>query len=1264
MSGLLSPPERFASKFNEAMSELEASYRFAQSQDISQHQEKLSNASASIYDALELCVGRVASSLIKDGSLTASDEKILKENRAVDYFKKSLEVIVRHRNINSQKIDVQLIKDSKVPLRNQVRHNGVIPFYSLVIKVSQEIGKLLIELYPNSHVKSVPLPETFDSDFIERADYDWEKLYLTCYGFEDDRTYILIVKDLNKLSMEDRALLARLNWSLIIDLDPSTDEDGFYFSVDTVFKTSASCPSIRLITYSERKALAFSEELMYWFAITGLKNLNQASHDYREWRQTKKEFARRFLQEFARTFSSPATTVILDDSKYINDICEIIDSAYKGSNNFVYAVSDVDKLASTIEDYPGDEISIPIDAIVDGIRRFSSSLQVQQDLPTETIVLPAKDNTEIELTIEDYKVIEESFEIVHKNVHRFPKAETQEKEEFRKGQEITWHGLSHRFDIDRDCMERISRKLEAHFRLRENSVLHLFYAPGMGGTTIAKRVAWGFREKYPTLMLKRFEPTETASRAQKVNLITKKPVFIIIDSASISTEDVNKLLSEIRIRTFPTVMLVVNRNNSPDEIRQTPSNSEKLLPVLSDDELERFIVSYKELCPNRRNELTAILNSSMKQSKNPFYIGLTAFERDFSGLRNLVQQCLTDATTVQKQIALYLAIADLYAHRGLHSRFFAKTLRTPDSGTVYLEDYLSENLKRLIVSNAPDKRGGKKNWKPLHYLISEELRNQILVGDSGDVNTVYQLIPDRLVQMIDDSVVGSDSKDTIELLEDVFIRREKEYILDASLDDQSGVALDQGRPATNPEQSYSVLMEEIGRDNRLLIFLKLVECYPEHPHFRAHLARFYSREEDQLEKALENINQAIEQLPEDFGLHHIKGMCLARRVGNIIKPYLHRRQDCPQSVSDDIVDKMKEIELIFQKVRELKKQSDYGYVSHINLIVDVIRFGFDTSRSQSMEEFLTGGNRYWYREQLDLADGLFEDLKSLMMRNTENSGRAIIHFTSCEDKLKTLRGKHDYVIRNWERLVNKRDVYQPIVRRQLVRAYHRQAESWQNMKIAQRERVLKYLESNIAEPQNKPAIARDINLWFQAARYSNKIDLDAALAKVSRWSALTESSDALFYLYVLTMLKVLEGSDGLVSTARNLINECVSKNLVRDRRTMPVEWYGRESDLRRLISLDSMGKKRADTQCWENTNLLEPLIGFTNDTLIKGGRGHIQMRCGLQAFFVPPHANRGREGGYLDGSIQGIKKVKFFLAFSYDGLRAYDVRDDDASESS
>jgi hypothetical protein len=145
---------------------------------------------------------------------------------------------------------------------------------------------------------------------------------------------------------------------------------------------------------------------------------------------------------------------------------------------------------------------------------------------------------------------------------------------------------------------------------------------------------------------------------------------------------------------------------------------------------------------------------------------------------------------------------------------------------------------------------------------------------------------------------------------------------------------------------------------------------------------------------------------------------------------------------------------------------------------------------------------------------------------------------------------------------------------------------------------------------------------------------------------------------------VLEGADGLVSTAKNLIKECVSKNLVIDRRTMPIEWYGRGSDLRRLISLDLMGKKSADTQCWENTNLLEPLTGFTDDTLIRGGKGHIEMRCGLRAFFVPSHANRGRDGGYLDDSIQGIKRVKFFLAFSYDGLRAYDVRDDDASETS
>ena len=95
---------------------------------------------------------------------------------------------------------------------------------------------------------------------------------------------------------------------------------------------------------------------------------------------------------------------------------------------------------------------------------------------------------------------------------------------------------------------------------------------------------------------------------------------------------------------------------------------------------------------------------------------------------------------------------------------------------------------------------------------------------------------------------------------------------------------------------------------------------------------------------------------------------------------------------------------------------------------------------------------------------------------------------------------------------------------------------------------------------------------------------------------------------------------------------------------------------RQLVNLRSLGKRDEKSHSWQGVHRLVIIKGKIVN-LDSRGRGEIELRnCGMRAFFVPAHGNESK--GYVPGRDLN-RDVQFYLSFSYDGLRAYNVRDVD-----
>jgi len=94
---------------------------------------------------------------------------------------------------------------------------------------------------------------------------------------------------------------------------------------------------------------------------------------------------------------------------------------------------------------------------------------------------------------------------------------------------------------------------------------------------------------------------------------------------------------------------------------------------------------------------------------------------------------------------------------------------------------------------------------------------------------------------------------------------------------------------------------------------------------------------------------------------------------------------------------------------------------------------------------------------------------------------------------------------------------------------------------------------------------------------------------------------------------------------------------------------GSGSGIGKLVHHSQLGEWETNKEFWENT---APLVRFPGRivSIEAPQAGQIEIQGGLNAFFVP-----GR-GDYSRGRSEN-KAVTFFLGFSYDGLRAWEVRD-------
>jgi hypothetical protein len=1076
----------------------------------------------------------------------------------------------------------------------------------------------------------------------------WQPFYAACNSFASDHIYIGIFGPVNHPEL-DLEILGRVPWGSVIDFDPFTEDE--HHLLDSVRNKLDSQRFVHLLQPGNNQEL-YPDRACYWFSALGLRAKDQPYKDisWREWNRSYANYLESFISRLARSTIKPVTVVTFwENMEFVSDVIKMVDRHFCDRVNLIAANNKIDRQDETIEKFDIELFALDLGSVISGLR---SSLPATREISSE-ILLPALvvegidlERKSIRIELPTFNWIEEECELLHleKGLNQ---EITNENDSFLMGRKITWFEINTHVDTERDLTRNLERKIIDALDNRTSAKINLMHTPGAGGTTVAYRIAWDLHWYYPVLLVKTLS-NEIIERIKYVYSITQLPVLAIVDFGTAIAKQgadarslVDGLISLIRAGQTPAVVLIVMREFDPPQ--QLDKQNYFLPQQLTNREAGLFASTLSKMVPSKSSALENLAGERTPEKRTPFYFGITAFEKNFKGIDNFVQMRVKEISENERKILGLISLAYYFGQQSVPAQIFTVLLGLASSKSVDLRRYMRKQRMELLISD-------DISWRPLHFIVAEEILIQLLAGQK-ERDKWRELLSQYAVELITivgevAEVIGSDLNIFIsDLLRGLFLERQGHDLFD-------DIAVSGGQTS-----KFSEYIEQIpAKEGKRLVFDTLVDVFPQEAHYWGHRARLiwnYAVDVDDYLEAVRSVDKALSLGNDnDAPLYHIKGMALAKYASFLMQRTLQEYLDQNTPPSNEILLEIKKLfnesSSVFKYIRdEIKPTEERAYISAIELLTRYIEFAKAISPYKTFGEFFRSPGAREYYEYLTEAENLLNHIR----RIKTGSGRTSPYIETREVFLRKLYDDYSSFIEGLRNLVDNPQVYQPPYRRSLAFAYlARRNRNWDEIPTKELESIQGLMERNlIAEPGN----AKDIRIWFEAARRLPTTSLSYAIEKLAYWVSHAGSVDILdanYYLYVLQALSAIEGSEMAALQAQRTIEKC--KHLAQDRfnRTFSLDWIGKGKGITKLVNHALVGRFNAESGDFENSShSLERLSGRIEK--IESRQAGKIMAYGL-AFFFTPFPRLGHQ--FLAGKNEN-DLVEFFVGFSYDGPRAWGV---------
>ncbi len=1114
-------------------------------------------------------------------------------------------------------IDYNIIRNNAYYVTNAKKHKQYNVVKDKYCEALPEIRKYISAYVDSSADLVMEIPE---GGFIS---IQASKLFSETNYFDSTGkwNYVLLTDAVSDLPETQRRALTYIKWSMVLDFDTNSNDNGLAAAFLSQYKIQAG----RFVPeHPDKTQFNRFSMVPYWFYLNGINGLpaTLTNGSIRRWNQKYASILYTAFQRYHAAFERRIKVVILsNDTDRVSRVVEALDSVYEDDVQFLLLSTNHPTFS---EKYTTLTIPLTVDEFARSILANKSFFNV--DSQTHAYLMPSKDGTMVSVIPERYN----HFELIHQNAaDEDAKIESRTQSElFYQGREpLSWFGAKQGFAVLRnEAVQRLKKRITE----MDDSygVFTVWHDPGMGGSTFARNLAYDMRLDHPVCILRQYIKETTATQLSNLYKELRSSIIVFIDQSLLSPDQVSALENEIKPMAFPFIIIYSCR-------KKNGFTSD--ITLLNDFEFDEMVERLRPYTiPTTLEILKTIKTSPGRRSdRSPFIMSLYTFEENFAGIGPYIRTFLKEMTDEQKEILVYLSLADYYANKPINEGFFPRSLVSSEENDSLWDD--SASFDELVILLPQD---DFKVYKIRHPLFANEIINQMIFEDHEGNSLTNEARASSLISWLvkfikyskSNTVVDYDA--TLDILRNLFIVRD-------------GQDLNHGRFSTLIEKVRNICSDIRDGNNRAgMVFKTLVDIYPEDPHFLAHLSRFYTYVEKNYDQGVKFASDAIDlsenyETGKDPILYHIYGMSLKLRIREIYKTHAlecHERGDLKSEKKwvERIIDDTDLALAKFEDSRSVNNQ-DAGYQAAIDLCIIVLKLAKCLSNIEETADFIAKDPAAWYMKYLDEAEGLMKSWK-----NDDDTS-----FYQLQDKIDTFYGDLESLERTiamWKSALDHAQPEEEIQRRRLLaRAKQRRLDivGYQNVSQQDINEIINLAELNIRkEPKN----SANIRLWFETIRYSSsknpEILLDEALDKLSVWKEASGSLEAYYYYFICNCIKAIEGSSRAEAEIPILQNDLKSRAEKRYDNRYIYEWLGKGNGLNRLKHF-SPAKM---TQQEEKT--LEMLTGYIEKYKNPGSatiRSH-----NMEVFFNPKRAKQA-----FSQDSEGTR-VSFTAGFSYDGLRAYD----------
>ncbi|MFI6576373.1 hypothetical protein ACIBFB_11260 [Nocardiopsis sp. NPDC050513] len=1038
-----------------------------------------------------------------------------------------------------------------------------------------------------------------------------DRMVEACDRWSSRRTTIAVVNSAS-FSEDTCRKFAELGWNLVVELNPNTDVDGGW-----KVATSAGDGRIHRLLLPDQDKM-FGRNSTTWIAAAGIRDVNPISpaKELRRWRSTYLPFVRESLAALDRHSGRPATVVCFGEGRSAER--SLVEACIDSLGDRVRIISVSMDGAGSLDEYEAEPLTCAPSDLVGALPTPSAAGQESRSprIPTEkgTMEVPG----DLLSRFEDTAVL------LHSGVGMESETGDFEVGAFYRGRPITWFELDLQLDLPRPATEEFIGKVRGALEQRDTLRMMLGHAPGAGGTTVARRVAWTLKDEFPAAVVRGSKDDAVITQlVSDLASATGSPVLLVLELFPESSQQ--RLYESLRATSVPVVMLITTRRAEPvtgaaaGGAPQSPSQRSLRIGRMKQSERIEMARHFAELVPDREEALFELATRETGYNV-PFFFALTAFNKDFEGLPEYVAQFLDRISDVDREICVLLALAHRFSGVAVPADLFADLLGVAPSDTVELRKHVDDRLLPLLIEEE------EGMWRLSHSLIAEEVLRQLLVSGAATGPEDWKAaLPTWCAKLITHAgTVFPDQlpDDMKTLLDRLFIMRDAPERVDLR---QVG--------------TYTELLGQMSAPGRKELMSTLVVAFPNESHYWGHYGRLLSYDSRDFNSALKAVDKALSLGPNDPRLHHMRGMVYRNEISSVSENRISYQQEATIR-EKRILELAESARESFEKSSNLDESSEYGHIALAQMCIRVIEFGFKQSKAKTCSEFLQRSNSGTYRALLEDAEDALDAV--LEIRGSDRLSRM------AEETMLELRRLYDdfqVLLQGWRNLLDRPDTHKPSVRRRLVRAYRqRNNSSWKSASQRDIRQVVDLLNENLTDD---PRDFRSLREWLQVARFL-PASLDRAADHVSNWARMERTRESLFYDYVLACLRVLEGQDSAIREYEEKLKHCRERTSgFPNRHSTAYEWLREGYELGRLVAhrdLWDWNRREGDPPPPYLTRLRGRVSQITSRA-----SGTIDFGRGIQAFTVPNRA------GLIRGTHENWP-VSALIAFRYDGPEAWAVK--------